>query len=700
VRKVIQEKGLIAALRLLNDRFGGSSEKLRAVFGDIQGFQGALTLLQAPASELDGVMQDVANSTGALDQGFQTVSQTAGFKTKQAFADLQAASIQVGDVLLPFLSKGATGVSELVDAFTSLPGPVQTAIIVAGGFVAALGPILSIGSRVAKSFDLIKSAVGGVKGVLSGLDLSSSLAVGVGGVAAAGVLASFALAAQDSAKKAAEARQRVADLDAAFKGFSGSVAEANTKLGEFARNQLLTTASGQRAVQIANKFGLTLDDLNGYIDGSAAAIAKYNSQVQANSLASYELSSILGQQTAARKGEASALIEQAQSLQVIDKAQADALRTSTNFGDVIAQLKPKVDKATDATSGAAKSQDTLSTATDKATGALEAESAAADPVTEKTQTLADSLKAGADAAGQFKKGLDLVSGASLDAIKAEDGYQESVANLADTISKDATNSLEANTEAGRKTRDAIVAATEAAFNNADAMIHNGKSTQEAADFVNNTYVPALREQLKHLGLNETKIDEYIATLHLTPTDVDTAIRISQQEQARQAVEDHLKRLSNIPKDVETSIQALIDQGKYAEAERRLNDLTHRDWTVGIKVDTSAIQAAQAKYAGTGTFRFFDAGGLVDVPKGMAVPAIVHGGEYVLSAGVVDAIKAGRPNAGLANSAVAAGPSPSAGTTIDARTVIEGNVYGDAHLQSILDDHDRNLQQRIMVGTRR
>lgn len=39
----------------------------------------------------------------------------------------------------------------------------------------------------------------------------------------------------------------------------------------------------------------------------------------------------------------------------------------------------------------------------------------------------------------------------------------------------------------------------------------------------------------------------------------------------------------------------------------------------------------------------------------------------------------------------------AGRPIDARTIVQGNVYGDAHLQSILDDHDRNLELTLAAG---
>lgn len=69
-------------------------------------------------------------------------------------------------------------------------------------------------------------------------------------------------------------------------------------------------------------------------------------------------------------------------------------------------------------------------------------------------------------------------------------------------------------------------------------------------------------------------------------------------------------------------------------------------------------------------RFYAKGGLVDAPRGMAVPATVHGGEYVLSADVVDRIKRGVPSAGARGGSVRGGES--GGTTV----IFNGPVYGD------------------------
>jgi hypothetical protein len=68
----------------------------------------------------------------------------------------------------------------------------------------------------------------------------------------------------------------------------------------------------------------------------------------------------------------------------------------------------------------------------------------------------------------------------------------------------------------------------------------------------------------------------------------------------------------------------------------------------------AIDALQGIYPVVGSFR---SGGLVPGSPSTPVPIMAHGGEYVLSADVVDAIRSGGPSRGLdAGVAAAGGPA--------------------------------------------
>ena len=153
LQAAIDRDGLLGALELLRDKgFAGNNQALRALFDDIEGYQAALALLNDRSGTLSQTLGEVADSSGALDNAFGTMAETAGFKNSQAFAELQVALVRIGDALVPIVGALAEFAAGFIEAFTSLPGPIQTAVIAFGGLLAATGPLLSIGGKLAQNW--------------------------------------------------------------------------------------------------------------------------------------------------------------------------------------------------------------------------------------------------------------------------------------------------------------------------------------------------------------------------------------------------------------------------------------------------------------------------------------------------------------------------------------------------------------------
>ena len=76
-----------------------------------------------------------------------------------------------------------------------------------------------------------------------------------------------------------------------------------------------------------------------------------------------------------------------------------------------------------------------------------------------------------------------------------------------------------------------------------------------------------------------------------------------------------------------------------------------------------------------------------------MPIIAHGGEYVLDAGTVDAIKKGRQSAGSARG----GPSSGAGVSVNIH--VDGNINGDRHLREMLDRWSSEVGDALAAGRR-
>ena len=148
LRTMIDDEGLLATLQFLEDAFDGDTAAIASVFGNVRGLTGALNILNQDAEATQTIFDNVAASAGMTDQAFEAVADTAGFKTKQALAQLEAAAIAIGDALLPLVGALATGVGALATAFSGLPQPIQTGIVALAGMAAMAGPVLTVYAKL------------------------------------------------------------------------------------------------------------------------------------------------------------------------------------------------------------------------------------------------------------------------------------------------------------------------------------------------------------------------------------------------------------------------------------------------------------------------------------------------------------------------------------------------------------------------
>ncbi|HRE02432.1 MAG TPA: phage tail tape measure protein, partial [Ilumatobacteraceae bacterium] len=155
----IDERGLMGALDLLRERgFGGNQRALRALFDDVEAFQGITALLGADQEQLAGIMERTADSAGAASSAFATATETDGFRMRQAWADIQTAMIAAGDIILPIVAGIAGAIGKVAGVFAALPEPVQTVVVAFLGLVAAAGPVLMVAGSLIKNYALLHGA--------------------------------------------------------------------------------------------------------------------------------------------------------------------------------------------------------------------------------------------------------------------------------------------------------------------------------------------------------------------------------------------------------------------------------------------------------------------------------------------------------------------------------------------------------------
>lgn len=176
MRDSIAKDGLAASLQMLDKRLNGNREQLGRMLGSSEAAGAAFQILDADAKTLNDTFGTVSKSAGMTDDAFAAAADTADFKMQQAMNNAKNALIELGGVVAPVVSKIASGISAMVGAFNSLPGPVKTATATIAALVATLGPLLWIGGKVAGSIGAIKLAMAGLGG---GGAASSITTVGV-----------------------------------------------------------------------------------------------------------------------------------------------------------------------------------------------------------------------------------------------------------------------------------------------------------------------------------------------------------------------------------------------------------------------------------------------------------------------------------------------------------------------------------------
>lgn len=187
-RDIIARDGVVAALNDLDGKLGGSREELARLLGSSEAASAAFQILDADAETIAGTFGTVTDSVGMTDEAFQAATETAEFKMQKALSHVKIALIEAGEYIAPFVTSVAGGLSTVAEAFAAMPGPVQKLVVGFAGLLAAVGPIASIGGRIAqnwqtlgRAFDKAATAAYGASGKIG------TLGKVVGGLAIAAV---------------------------------------------------------------------------------------------------------------------------------------------------------------------------------------------------------------------------------------------------------------------------------------------------------------------------------------------------------------------------------------------------------------------------------------------------------------------------------------------------------------------------------
>ena len=131
----MMDESLLGTMQFLFDSLGDNNEALLTMFGSSKAVTGALSTMGLQADTYKEVLDGMQNSQGNINKGMEILENTAGFKLKKAFTQLQNAGIEIGNMLMPVVLKIVGGFQKLLRAFTNADSGTKK-LITAGGLIA------------------------------------------------------------------------------------------------------------------------------------------------------------------------------------------------------------------------------------------------------------------------------------------------------------------------------------------------------------------------------------------------------------------------------------------------------------------------------------------------------------------------------------------------------------------------------------
>ena len=546
----------------LSAAFGGSPEEavqalgaaLRGEFNPAERFGVSLTAASVAAQAVKMGLADTASSVDGYARAQATLAliteqsvdvqgqyareaDTAAGAASRMRAELEDQRAEIGNALLPVYARTVDMIGSMVGVFADLPAPIQTGIIALGGMAAMAGP-------VGRVVDVATS----LRGALTKM---SPTMVGVGGVVTAAAVLYGMYA--DRKNEATEQTKKFTDaLIAEAKGQKGALEES-----------ISTDLTGSGLAKIMEEIGFSAAEATRVIMGEAVPAFEELERLADLAISGSSDRDLFGAE-ATRLGITATgdeIIRLVDKLNLMEEGLVDSRREFALIEDV-----------TEGVTGAFQDMD------DKAGDA----GVAAKDLAAKVGEIDVSFSEAADRVTMFQQALEAVMGGAIGMEEANRAIREEIDALTASVLENGAT-LDINTEAGRKNREQAQAAAESVLDVAEAMVRSGSSMKEAENAAKGLR-DMLLVQMETLGFTREEAEAYLTTLDLTPESIETSVKLTKQDIAIAKINEIL---ATIPDNVPTEIEALIDEGRYAEALRRLEKLT-KPRTVTINASYSGF----------------------------------------------------------------------------------------------------------------
>jgi len=182
ISQSLAERGLMPTLMDLSARLEQTGMDATAIFPNIRALKGVLDLTGKGAADNVKIFDALSDTMGATDEAFNKTSKTASFQVTQGLNAMKTSLLSIGQTILemvaPAIQKIGAFMTNLSEKFNALSPTVKKMIVVFGGVVAALGPVIAIIGSLLTMAPAIGAALTLMTGPI-GLVVAALTAVGV-----------------------------------------------------------------------------------------------------------------------------------------------------------------------------------------------------------------------------------------------------------------------------------------------------------------------------------------------------------------------------------------------------------------------------------------------------------------------------------------------------------------------------------------
>ena len=630
IRQSIAENGLQATLENLRVTLGDAG--FTKFMEDAQAVTGALALTGDNLETTGKAFETVRDNAGLTGEAFDKMAGTDGFKMKQAFAEIQTAMIQAGEIIVPIVAGIAGAIGNLAERFSSLPAPVQQLVVGFLAFAGAAGPLIVIAGTLVKNFMLIRGALIAMSTAAAANPLLVLGAAAVGVAVAVGLMGDETEDTTPKVRSLIEAIKSAGDVGQGFSDWLLTLATDTPALAQSMDAAGVSiselSAAAQAAAQVGKSggdawwalrtsiteagyaAGLSEDQMNGVHDElDSMVVVAYEAARSQEALAAVNdvVTEKMTLMAAAIQGAGAASALAGVGLDELGADLLTAGAAAVASEDAIAAHKREMERNEAAS-------ESLSTAIKDAQSDFDALASAADHLVASLERLNGGQQGVEETTRQLYDGMD--------------AFKEKVAAAKEEGDKFAT-SLDMTSQTGRDNRATVQGLTDDYIAHAAALVADGASMEDAGATVQDLTADMVN-QMEAMGFSREEALRYIETLGLTPGTVETAVKLAGDQVVLDQISAIQEDLGVIDDGASAEVEARVKAGELTSALALLRHIASYDGkNIGLVINArqnslgSTIQSAEGRYVGRPMISTLGEGGLPEVVLPLTKPGRIN-----------------------------------------------------------------------------